>query len=187
MMAVCWDISMTTGVTQVDNEHKELFRQVANLGQAMLEGKGRDEIGKILNFVGDYVVSHFAHEEKFMADYRCPAAEANETAHNQFIAKLEDLQKRFESGGQQQPDTRNQRHLAELAGAAHPPDRYPIAGLHESRKERTSTGDEQIAYSNRVMKRTDEGFPFIGAFRLFLDLWIIQRQKLFPYREEFEK
>jgi hemerythrin len=98
-MATGWDITMTTGVPQVDNEHKELFRQVANLGQAMQEGKGRDEIGKILNFVGDYVVSHFAHEEKFMADYRCPVAEANKTAHNQFIAKFKDLLRRFESAG----------------------------------------------------------------------------------------
>jgi hemerythrin len=98
-MSSGWDVSMTTGVPQVDNEHKELFRQVANLNQAMREGKGRNEIGKILNFVGDYVVSHFAHEEKFMEDYRCPIAEANKAAHNQLIAKFKELQSRFESVG----------------------------------------------------------------------------------------
>ena len=98
-MSAGWDVSMTTGVPQVDNEHKELFRQVASLNQAMREGKGRHEIGKILDFVGNYIVSHFAHEEKFMEDYRCPIAAANKAAHNQFIDKFKELQNRFESVG----------------------------------------------------------------------------------------
>jgi hemerythrin len=99
MMSAGWDVSMTTGVPLVDNEHKELFRQVENLHRAMREGKGRREIGKILDFVGDYVVSHFAHEEQMMDQYRCPAAEANKAAHNQLIAKFKELQTRFESAG----------------------------------------------------------------------------------------
>lgn len=94
-----WDVSMTTGVPSVDSEHKELFRQVEALNQAMREGKGRNEIGKILNFVGDYVVSHFANEEKAMDQYRCSAAQANKQAHNQLIAKFKELQNRFESVG----------------------------------------------------------------------------------------
>jgi hemerythrin len=98
-MAFGWDVSMTTGVPSVDNEHKELFKQVDSLTQAMREGKGRDEIGKILNFVGDYVVKHFANEEKAMEQYRCPVAEANKAAHKQCIAVFKDLQTRFSSAG----------------------------------------------------------------------------------------
>lgn len=98
-MATAWTESMSTGVPLVDNEHKELFRQVDRLNKAMLEGKGRDEIGKILEFVGDYVVTHFAHEEKIMADSRCPAAEANKAAHNKFIGKLMDVRTRFAKAG----------------------------------------------------------------------------------------
>jgi hemerythrin len=98
-MSTGWDKTMTTGVPLVDNEHEELFRQVAKLHEAMLAGKGRNEIQKIMTFVGDYVVSHFAHEEKFMDDYRCPAAAANKAAHNQFIAKFKELQARFDSAG----------------------------------------------------------------------------------------
>jgi hemerythrin len=98
-MAAGWDVSMSTGVPSVDAEHQELFRQVANLTQAMCDGKGRNEIGTILNFVGDYVVSHFAKEEKIMDQYRCPVAAANKAAHNQFIAKFKELQTRFESAG----------------------------------------------------------------------------------------
>jgi hemerythrin len=90
---------MTTGVPSVDNEHKELFKQVDALNQAMSQGKGRDEIGKILNFVGDYVVKHFANEEKFMEQYNCPVAEANKAAHNKCIATFKELQARFNASG----------------------------------------------------------------------------------------
>jgi hemerythrin len=98
-MTMGWDASMTTGVILVDNEHQELFRQVDNLNKAMLEGKGRDEIGKLLNFLGDYVAKHFAHEEQAMDQYRCPAEVANKAAHNQFIAKFKELKTRFDSAG----------------------------------------------------------------------------------------
>jgi hemerythrin len=98
-MATAWTESMTTGVPLVDNEHKELFRQVDLLNKAMMEGKGRDEIEKILKFVGDYVITHFAHEEKIMADNRCPVADANKAAHSKFIGKLMDFQKRFAQAG----------------------------------------------------------------------------------------
>jgi hemerythrin len=98
-MATAWNESMTTGVPLVDNEHQELFRQVDKLNQAMLQGKGRDDIKKILDFVGDYVVTHFAHEEKIMEDYRCPIANANKAAHSKFIGKLMELQTRFAGSG----------------------------------------------------------------------------------------
>jgi hemerythrin len=98
-MATGWDKTMETGVPQVDNEHRELFRQIANLNKAMSEGQGRNEIGNILNFLGEYVLSHFAHEEKHMDTYKCPAAVANKAAHAQFIAKFKDLKTRFESSG----------------------------------------------------------------------------------------
>ena len=82
-MATAWNESMTTACRWSDNEHQELFRQVDKLNQAMLQGKGRDEIEKILDFVGDYVVTHFAHEEKIMADYRCPVADAEQSGPHQ--------------------------------------------------------------------------------------------------------
>ena len=50
-MPVAWDPSMATGVTHVDQQHQELFRQVAALGEAMKQGRGRDEIARILDFL----------------------------------------------------------------------------------------------------------------------------------------
>jgi hemerythrin len=94
-----WDKSMSTGVQLVDSEHQGWFQQADRLNQALQDGKGREEIDKILKFVGDYVVTHFAHEEKIMADYRCPVADANKAAHNKFIGRFKDLQTKYEKSG----------------------------------------------------------------------------------------
>lgn len=98
-MAITWDLTMATGVRSVDDQHKELFRQVAILGDAMSQGKGRDEIKKILDFVGAYVVKHFADEEKAMEEYDCPVASANKAAHNALLARFKDLRTRFDATG----------------------------------------------------------------------------------------
>jgi len=98
-MPISWNDSMSTGVLEVDNQHKELFRQVGLLHDAMAQGQGREKISKILDFLGDYVISHFAAEEAQMDRLECPAAEANKQAHADFLAVFTDLRQRFEHSG----------------------------------------------------------------------------------------
>ena len=98
-MAVAWDKSMATGVAEVDQQHQEIIRQINALGTAMNSGKGRDEIGRLLDFLGKYAVDHFAKEEAHMARYRCPMAEANKAAHRAFVARFGELRKQFSAEG----------------------------------------------------------------------------------------
>lgn len=98
-MAIAWDSSMTTGVASVDAQHKELFRQVAALKDAMTQGKGRDEIQRLLEFLAKYVLKHFAEEEQQMEQYACPAAAANKAAHAEFVAQLKQFKSRFDAQG----------------------------------------------------------------------------------------
>ncbi len=98
-MAVAWNESLATGILTVDQQHRDLFRQVALLGEAMKKGKGRDELGRILDFLASYVKTHFAEEERAMERFACPAAAANKQAHAQFLATFTDLRKRFDDSG----------------------------------------------------------------------------------------
>ena len=98
-MQTAWNPSLATGVNTVDTEHQEIFRQVATMNQAMIDGKGQAELKKIIDFVDDYIVTHFSHEEKIMDDYRCPVAEANKQAHTKFIANFKTLKQKFDSKG----------------------------------------------------------------------------------------
>jgi hemerythrin len=98
-MQTAWTPTLATGVNSVDTEHQEIFRQAALLSQAMTEGKGRQEIAKIVDFVDDYIVSHFAQEEKIMEQYHCPVAEINKQAHTKFIAAFKSLKEKFNAQG----------------------------------------------------------------------------------------
>jgi hemerythrin len=79
-----WDESMSTGVEDLDNEHRTLIQWVNRLSDAVEAGTAEAEVPKILAFLGTYAARHFAHEEECMVRFRCPAGEANRKAHEQF-------------------------------------------------------------------------------------------------------
>ena len=98
-MHVEWSESLATGVPEVDEQHKELIRQLNLLNDAMSEGKGKEKIGGMLQFFLDYSKRHFKKEEECMQQYRCPAAEINKAAHAQFLVSFSGLQSRFQAEG----------------------------------------------------------------------------------------
>ena len=44
-----------------------------------------------LKFLGNYVQSHFAHEEKVMEQHQCPARGQNQAAHAKFLKDYEQV------------------------------------------------------------------------------------------------
>jgi hemerythrin len=96
-MQSAWNPSLLTGVDQVDREHQEIFWQAALLNQAVSEGKGIHDFKKIIDFVDDYLISHFVHEEEVMERYSCPAADENRLDHDKFIAEFKVLKNLFDT------------------------------------------------------------------------------------------
>ncbi len=99
MSLMTWNDSMSTGVAALDAQHKEIFRGVNELHDAMLAGRGRDELGKTLSYLAQYAAMHFAKEEECMAKYQCPAAAANLSAHRAFVQKVSGFQERLKTEG----------------------------------------------------------------------------------------
>jgi len=98
-MPVNWDLTMATGVAKIDQQHQELIAKLNSLLEAMQKGRGKDEIGKLIAFLGEYVKKHFADEEAEMERVKCPAAVANRIAHQQFIKRFGDIRDRFNKDG----------------------------------------------------------------------------------------
>jgi len=98
-MPVTWDITMATGVAKIDQQHQELIARLNTLLEAMQKGRGKDEIGKLIAFLGDYVNKHFADEEAEMERCKCPAAIANRIAHQNFIKRFTEFRDRFNKEG----------------------------------------------------------------------------------------
>ena len=91
-----WDPSLNCGVEKVDNEHKELFRIVGGLHKVAKTEKSFEQAKMVLDFLGKYVVEHFAHEEALMYSCNYPHTNEHKELHAKFVQTFLDLKKKFE-------------------------------------------------------------------------------------------
>jgi len=94
-----WTDDLATGVELIDKQHKEIFRRINGLLEACRLGKGKEEVGKTIAFLEDYVVHHFAAEEKAQKDYAYPEYPQHKEIHDRFIVDFAGLKKRFDDEG----------------------------------------------------------------------------------------
>lgn len=98
-MNFIWDESLSIGVKNIDNQHKELFSRINLLVLAMKEGKGKDEVIKTLNFLEEYVIKHFTEEEEIQKKNNYPKYNIQHKQHEEFKNELKELRKVFETTG----------------------------------------------------------------------------------------
>lgn len=98
-MAMAWMQGLATGVAVIDEQHRGLFQKVNALLDACQQGKGKDEIGQVLDFLKDYTVTHFRAEEGLMTAYQYPDVAAHKAKHAVFIENIDQLRARFENDG----------------------------------------------------------------------------------------
>lgn len=93
-----WKDSLSVGIKQIDDEHRELVNMVNDLHSAMSTGKGKDALGGVLDRLINYTVSHFAHEEELMRKYSYPDSFKHTNEHRQLTKTAVDVQTKFKSG-----------------------------------------------------------------------------------------
>ena len=94
-----WDDRLSVGVKSIDDQHKELVRMVNKLSDAMAQSKGPEALGQIFDGLVRYTVTHFAHEEKLMADHAYPGALGHKKQHTDLKAQAVALQNKAKGGG----------------------------------------------------------------------------------------
>lgn len=97
-MAVEWNRNLSTGVDWQDRHHKELFKRVNSLLDAMSAGMGKDELESVFRFLDSYFVVHFDAEEQAMSKYGFPGAVEHLREHTGFIEKVASLRNEFALG-----------------------------------------------------------------------------------------
>lgn len=97
-MGVEWHTSLASGDDEIDGQHQEIFRRLQGLVDALEEGR-RDEIPRMFEFLGDYVVQHFGAEERAMASCAFPGTNVHRAAHARFVRELADLRRLYEGTG----------------------------------------------------------------------------------------
>lgn len=98
-MTLEFDPVLLTGHSDIDAQHRELFARLGALLDASREHRGRAEVARLLDFLGDYVVSHFSIEERVMAEAGYPGLEAHREEHRRFVKEFAALYEEFKAEG----------------------------------------------------------------------------------------
>ena len=98
-MPIYWTPKLAVGVTQIDEEHQELFDRVNRLLDAMVQARAKEALQPLLGFLADYVETHFGGEQRLMQQHRYPEAAAHLAQHAHFVGEFKALAAEVERSG----------------------------------------------------------------------------------------
>jgi hemerythrin len=76
-----WNDSLKVNVAVIDRQHQRLVQMINDLNDAMRKGKGKDALGKILNEMVRYAMTHFDR-------YQYPETAPHKAEHASFVSKV---------------------------------------------------------------------------------------------------
>lgn len=83
-----------TGITQIDEEHKELFRialEAYNVYKDNYIADKFDNIVAIIENLKQYAITHFTHEEAYMDSIGYKKRLSHKIEHTEFLEKLHEI------------------------------------------------------------------------------------------------
>ena len=98
MPIMSWTETYSTGIKEIDQQHKKLIDLINALHDAMAKGQAKDVLGKILGELITYCASHFAMEEKLFDQYGYPDAADHKDKHQKMTSKVLALQMQYDQG-----------------------------------------------------------------------------------------
>jgi hemerythrin len=98
-VGIQWRESLSIGVAEIDNQHKELLQHFDRLLSACEEGKGMLELKNLLEFLKQYVQTHFSDEEAIQRQNNYPGYDDHRKEHDAFVVRIKKLQAEIDSDG----------------------------------------------------------------------------------------
>ncbi|MFN3555680.1 MAG: bacteriohemerythrin [Bacteroidales bacterium] len=99
MSLIEWNKALySVQIEEFDKHHQMLLEFINDLHSAMLQGKGKEVLSKILFELKEYTQYHFSAEEEQMIKANFPGYAEHKKQHTDLIGQLDLLIKDFESG-----------------------------------------------------------------------------------------
>lgn len=98
-VAFVWSKELETGNPQIDAEHQQLIQATNHLLEACAAGKGQQELRATVDFLRQYTLTHFLHEEALQLDHNYPDYPNHKRLHERFLKTVEDLSNRLYAQG----------------------------------------------------------------------------------------
>ncbi len=94
-----WDASLDVNVNEMNEQHKTLIGLMQVLYDKSESGVfSKDEVNACLDDLVNYVIQHFADEEKYMASIQFPGLSAHQQIHGHLLTDLGRLVTNFKQG-----------------------------------------------------------------------------------------
>ncbi len=94
-----WTERLAVGHPIIDEQHRELFRRFDDLLEACQMRQGREKIAELLEFLDEYVISHFRQEEGLMGRHAYPELASHQDEHRYFVRRLAALRETMQARG----------------------------------------------------------------------------------------
>ncbi len=94
-----WDDSLSVKIESIDGEHKIIIDMINYFYDHIKSKSNQELISDSIKKMKDYAQSHFEREEGYMIKYNYPDYESHKKKHVAFIAKVADLETRYNAGG----------------------------------------------------------------------------------------
>lgn len=96
-MAIVWSKDLHTGIEEIDNQHKRIVEYINDLEDAIAKAN-LTFVGKVLDELVDYTLSHFAFEESLQNEAGYKMAKPHKAIHDMFTKRVGDFQIRHRAG-----------------------------------------------------------------------------------------
>jgi hemerythrin len=94
-----WDSRLETGIGVIDGQHRELFKRIDMLELAIYNGKSRDELIKMIDFLDYYADEHFTLEENVMKKNKYHDLSRHAQEHHDFRIMYKSIKDQFIKNG----------------------------------------------------------------------------------------
>ncbi len=94
-----WSENYSTGVPELDAQHRYLFAITTDLERALERDEGEAAYAIFLRSLADHVQLHFGTEEACMRRHACPVWQLNQSAHEMFSAAIRRTEERHAIAG----------------------------------------------------------------------------------------
>lgn len=94
-----WKDSIKIGVREIDRQHMELCGMLDDFYDASVQGKGTQEVVRLLEFLESYTIQHFADEEKLQLAIGYPNYQKHVEQHNEMRQRVSDMKKEISTWG----------------------------------------------------------------------------------------
>ncbi len=98
-MAIEWTDDILVGIAPIDKQHKELVEKLIELNDVVYKGEVREKVIPIMEFLEEYVRTHFRLEEEYMVKYKYPGLWRHKRYHEYFMTRVAGMKKELEKEG----------------------------------------------------------------------------------------